>query len=412
MSRIDELLAELAPEGVSLTPLGELGVFVRGNGLQKTDLTNAGFPAIHYGQVHTHYGIWADRTKSFTAPELAVKLRHAHPGDLVIATTSEDDAAVAKATAWLGTGDVAVSGDAYIYRHDLDPRFVSYFFASERFQEQKARFVTGTKVRRISSDDLSRIRIPVPPANIQREIVRILDQFTQLEADLEAELEAELEARRRQYSFYLDDLFDRSASRMGYVSLGETGRFERGSALQKKDLVDRGIPCIHYGQVYTFYGISADTTRSFVSAEFARGKRSLQTGDVFIATTSENEQDLGKAVAWLGDGPAVASNDAYIYRHSMDARYVSYFFASTLFQSQKRRYITGTKVKRLSSEALAKMQIPNVPRGEQEAIADQLDRFDTLVNDLSIGLPAELAARRSQYEYYRDKLLTFEEAAS
>ncbi|MCB8045004.1 restriction endonuclease subunit S [Microbacterium oxydans] len=135
-------------------------------------------------------------------------------------------------------------------------------------------------------------------------------------------------------------------------------------------------------------------------------------GDVFVAATSENEEDLGKAVAWLGDKPAVASNDAYIYRHSMDARYISYFFASKQFHSQKKRYITGTKVKRLSSEALEKMQVPMLTRAEQEVIAEQLDRFDALVNDLSIGLPAELAARRKQYEYYRDTLLVFEEMTS
>jgi type I restriction enzyme S subunit len=163
MSRIQELIAELAPKGAEFRALGDVGSFIRGNGLQKSDLADQGAPAIHYGQIHTHYGVWADTTKSYTDPILAMRLRRAKPGDVIIATTSEDDAAVAKATAWIGTDEVAISGDAYIYRHTLDPRYVSYFFQSEHLQEQKKRYISGTKVRRISGDSLSKIQIPVPP---------------------------------------------------------------------------------------------------------------------------------------------------------------------------------------------------------------------------------------------------------
>lgn len=202
MSRIDELIAEHCPDGVKYSPLGEVGEFIRGNGLSKSDLRESGTPAIHYGQIHTFYGVWADKTKSFAEPALAAKLRRAKPGDLVIATTSEDDGAVAKATAWIGDEEVAVSGDAYIYRHSLDPLYVAYFFQSELFQSQKTRHITGTKVRRLSGDSLSKILIPVPPLQIQVEIAQILDRFTRLAA----ELAAELATRREQYEFYRDSL--------------------------------------------------------------------------------------------------------------------------------------------------------------------------------------------------------------
>lgn len=198
MSRIDELIAELCPEGVGFKTLGEVGEFIRGNGLQKSDLKETGTGAIHYGQIHTYYGIWATETKSFVGEPLASKLRKARPGDLVIATTSEDDKAVAKAVAWIGNDEVAVSGDAYIYRHTLEPKYAAYFFQSEQFQDQKKRHITGAKVRRISGESLAKIRAPVPPLEIQREIVKVLDTFTKLEA--------ELEARRRQYKYYRDAL--------------------------------------------------------------------------------------------------------------------------------------------------------------------------------------------------------------
>jgi type I restriction enzyme, S subunit len=206
MSRIDDLIARHCPNGVPFSALGDLGEFIRGNGMQKSDLTTQGVPAIHYGQIHTYYGTWATETISFVTPAFGRKLRKAAPGDLVIATTSEDDEAVGKAVAWLGDNAATVSGDAYIYRHTLNPKYVAYFFQSLQFQRQKKARITGTKVRRISGESLAKILIPVPPLAVQEEIVRILDLFTKPEAGLAAELEAELEARRRQYEYYRDKL--------------------------------------------------------------------------------------------------------------------------------------------------------------------------------------------------------------
>lgn len=206
MNQISKLINGHCPNGVEHKELGIVGTFIRGNGLQKSDLRESGVSAIHYGQIHTIYGVWTSETKSCVTKEMALKLRKAQPGDLVIATTSEDDAAVAKAVAWIGENEVAVSGDAYIYRHSLDPKYVSYFFQSEDFQSQKKRFITGTKVRRISGDSLAKIRIPTPPLEVQQEIVKVLDAFKKLEAELEVELKAELEARRKQYEHYRNRL--------------------------------------------------------------------------------------------------------------------------------------------------------------------------------------------------------------
>jgi type I restriction enzyme S subunit len=218
MSRIDELIAELCPSGVEYKTLGDVGKFVRGNGLQKKDLADIGVGAIHYGQVYTHYGIWATETKSFISPELAKRLRKAKNGDLVIATTSENDEDVCKAVAWLGKESIAISGDAYMYSHSLEPKYVAYFFQSEQFQSQKIRHITGTKVKRVSGDSMAKLLIPVPPIEVQREIVKVLDTFTKLEA--------ELEARRRQYQYYRDRLlsFNEFPSRGG-VPEGRGGSF-------------------------------------------------------------------------------------------------------------------------------------------------------------------------------------------
>jgi type I restriction enzyme S subunit len=181
---------------------------MRGTGIQKSDFTETGVGCIHYGQIHTHYGTWADETLSFISPAFATRLRKAHTGNLVIATTSEDDEAVAKAVAWLGDEDVAVSTDAYIFRHTLNPKYVSYFFQTEQFQQQKRPYITGTKVRRISGESLAKIRIPVPPQEEQERIVAILDKFDTLTNSISEGLPREIELRRKQYAHYRDQLLN------------------------------------------------------------------------------------------------------------------------------------------------------------------------------------------------------------
>ena len=191
--------------------LGDAGEFIRGGGLQKKDFTETGVGCIHYGQIFTHYGMFAEKTKSYVSQEFFKKARKAEKGDLVIATTSENDEDVCKAVAWLGHEEIAVSSDACIYRHNLNPKYVSYFFRTEEFQKQKRQHITGTKVRRVNADDLAKIQIPIPcPENpkksleIQAEIVRILDAFTAHTAELTAELAAELTDRKKQYNYYRD----------------------------------------------------------------------------------------------------------------------------------------------------------------------------------------------------------------
>lgn len=181
----------------------------------------------------------------------------------------------------------------------------------------------------------------------------------------------------------------------------------RGNGLQKKDFTESGIGCIHYGQIYTYYGLSATKTKSFVSEEFSKRLKKAKKGDLIIATTSENVEDVCKSVVWLGDEEIAISGDAYIYRHTQNPKYIAYYLQTPPFFEHKRKYATGTKVIRVSGEHMAKFRIAIPPLSEQKRIVSILDKFEALVNDISEGLPAELKARRQQYEHYRDKLLNF-----
>ena len=298
----------------------------------------------------------------------------------------------------------------------VTPMFAYYYFFL--ICEWCKRNVYESSFPSVDMKKLRKVRFPIPPVAVQEEVVRVLDKFTALEA----ELEAELDCRKRQYEYYRDALltFDLSPSdglcysplfsapfAVEWLPLGEVGEFTRGSGLQKKDFTTEGVGCIHYGQIYTHYGTFAFETKTFVSEEFAQKARKAQCGDLVIATTSENDEDLCKAVAWLGKEDVVVSSDACFYTHKMAPKYVSYFFQSTHFQKQKRAFITGTKVRRVNAKDLAKIEIPIPPLAVQERIVEILDKFDTLVNSISEGLPREIELRRKQYEYYRDALLSF-----
>lgn len=299
-------------------------------------------------------------------------------------------------------------------------RYLFHYFDQLSFEQDAMSNATGGGQQNMSTTWLGAYRVPIPCPEepekslaIQGEIVRILDTFT----ELTAELTAELAARKKQYNHYRESLFTFTPHEANFLALGDErlGEFIRGGGLQKKDFTSDGVGCIHYGQIYTHYGTYAHSTKSFVSQEFAKKSRKAKKGDLVIATTSENDDDVCKAVAWLGDEDVAVSSDACFYSHKLNPKYVAYFFQTEQFQKQKRAFITGTKVRRVNADSLAKIIIP-VPKheGEQERIAAMLDKFDTLTTSLSEGLPREIALRQQQYEYYRDQLLSFpkpEEAA-
>jgi len=148
MSHLSYMEKQLEGVVVEWKALGEFGEFIRGNGMQKKDFVETGFPAIHYGQLYTKYGLAADKTFTYVSAKLASKLRIADKNDLLIATTSENDEDVVKPLAWLG-GQTAISGDMMLFRHHQNVKYLAYYFQTEAFQAQKKKYISGIKVRRV-----------------------------------------------------------------------------------------------------------------------------------------------------------------------------------------------------------------------------------------------------------------------
>ena len=192
------------------------------------------------------------------------------------------------------------------------------------------------------------------------------------------------------------------------VTLGEIATIKRGGNFQKKDYVPEGKPCIHYGQMYTHFGVHTDRVLTFVSDEvFEESKHAVQN-DIVMAVTSENVEDVCKCTAWLGEEEIAVSGHTAIIHHQQNAKYLSYFFHSSAFYSQKVKLAHGTKVIEVTPDKLAGIVLVLPALDKQKQIVETLDRFDALCNDISEGLPAEIGARNKQYGYYRDRLFQFD----
>ena len=408
MSSIDDLVQKACPHGVPMRQLGEVGTFVRGNGLQKKDFVESGVGCIHYGQIFTHYRTSANVTKSCVSTVLAAKLRKASTGDLVIATTSENAEDVGKAVAWLGPDAVAVSGDSYVFSHNLDPLYAAYFFQSRGFHGQKRRFVSGTKVKRIGGTDIARIVIPVPPLEVQREVASILSK---MEA-LEAELEAELEARRQQYEHYRARLlsFHGDGPSVRYMTLGEVcSRVSTGGTplVSRRDFYDGGtIPWLRTQEV-RFVDILDTSMRITDRAVEETAAKWIAPNCVIVAISGAT---AGRSA--VNKIPLTTNQhccNLEVNAATAHYRYV-YHWASSHCQAIKA---LGRGARSdLTSGLIKGYPIAVPPLEDQVRIATCLDAFDSLCTDLEIGLPAEIAARRKQYEYYRDRLFEFERVAA
>jgi len=414
MSKLKELIQKLCPNGVEYRKLGEVCDFINGFAFKSSLFKDIGEPIIRITNINGN-AVDLSNVKYFNASDYKSDL---HPfaiyyGDILIAmsgaTTGKIGYYCNKSTAYLNQRVGKFVPNKYILKN----RYLFHFLCSKI---NELYIMAGGAQPNLSSTKLMNdIVIPLPPLEVQKEIVRILDKFT----TLEAELEAELTARKKQYEYYRDKLFSfnvlnyeavgNSLNNIIVMPLGEIGELVRGNGLQKKDLINNGVPAIHYGQIYTYYGVYTDKTISFVSSQTAMKLRKVIYGDVIITNTSENIEDVGKAVTYLVKEQGVTGGHATIFKPSEKilGKYLTYYTQTDNFARQKRIYAKGTKVIDLSTSDLAKIKIPVPSIEEQRRIVSILDKFDMLTTSISEGLPKEIELRRKQYEYYRNQLLSF-----
>lgn len=384
MNKIEELIQQLCPDDVEFKKLGDVVKLEKGKQLNKELLSEVGaYPAYNGG---ISYSGFTDNY-NYNENTIIISQGGASAGFINFCSTKF----YANAHCYVILPKMEIIENRYVY-HFLKLN-----------QEKLTKKQHGAGIPALRTSEILDLQIPVPPLLIQQEIVNILDKFT----SLEAELEAELEARKKQYAYYRNELLSFEGEEVEWKTLGEVGEFKRGRRFVKDDIVSEGVPCIHYGEMYTHYHIWADKSKSFLEPALAAKLRVANHGDVVIVAAGETVEDLGKGVAWLGETDVVIHDACFAFKHTLNPKYVSHFLQTEIFRSQIKKHVSSGKISAIHSTGLSKALIPVPSLIEQERIAGILDKFDALVNDLSVGLPAEIDARRKQYEYYRGKLLDF-----
>lgn len=207
MSRLDELIQELCPEGVEYKTLGEIATDIfRGSGITRDQVTEDGIPCVRYGEIYTTYDVWFDACVSHTDESKIANKKYFEHGDILFAITGESVEDIAKSCAYVGHERCLAGGDIVVLKHNQDPKYLGYALSTSNAREQKSKGKVKSKVVHSSVPSIKEIKIPVPPLEVQREIVRILDAYTKLTTDLTAELNSELTARKKQYEYYRDML--------------------------------------------------------------------------------------------------------------------------------------------------------------------------------------------------------------
>ena len=379
MSRLADLIEELCPDGVEYKPLGEVAELKRGQSITKKSITPGDIPVIAGGRKPAYFTSSANRT----GMTIVVAGSGAYAGFV---------------SYWDQPIFVSDAFSVKVNEEILVPRFTYHWVCGK--QKELYSLKSGGGVPHVYPKDVAKFKCPIPPLEVQCEIVRILDQFT----TLEAELEAELEARRAQYEYYRNQLlsYDSLASRgpVKWVKLGDIGTVKMCKRIHKKETADKGdVP---------FYKISSfgGAPTAFISRnQFMEYKSKYpypKVGDLLISASGT----IGRVVRFNGEDAYFQDSNIVWLDHDesiVSNRFLFYLYKVINWETE------GGTIKRLYNARILKQEIPVPSFCEQQRVADILDRFDALVNDISSGLPAEIAARRAQYEYYRDRLLSFPE---
>ncbi|WP_455118464.1 restriction endonuclease subunit S [Rothia mucilaginosa] len=386
---IDRLVAELCPDGVEYRPLESLGKRNKGTAITASKMRSLE-PGKKDLRIFAAGSTFVDTDSSnipakdiLHGPAIIVKSRG------YIGFEYYEKSFTHKNEMWSYTLDSNIVNQKFIY----------YYLLTQAYYLQELARSKSVKLPQLAVKDTDSLEVPVPPLEIQEAIVEILDKFTNLEA------------RTLQYEYYRDSLFE--ALDCPRATLGELGKFYGGlKGKTKNDFGSSGARYISYKNVYE--NISTDFTwPDFVQVKEGENQLSLMKGDILLTGSSENmeESGLSSVVTKEPGEKAYLNSFSICYRLNdpsiLNPEFSKYLFRSRLARKQIIRTAQGVTRFNVSKKKLANVTIPIPSLEEQQRIVDILDRFDALTTSLSEGLPAELAARRSQYEYYRDQLLTF-----
>ena len=402
MSKLQELINTLCPDGVEYKTIKEIATDIyRGAGIKRDEVTEDGIPCVRYGEIYTTYGIWFDECVSHTHLENVKSPKYFEHGDILFAITGESVEEIAKSTAYIGNNKCLAGGDIVVLKHNQNPKYLSYALSTTEAQQQKSKGKVKSKVVHSSVPAIEEISIPVPPIEVQSEIVRILDNFT----ELTAELTAELTVRKQQYEYYRKKLlsFDETIS---IVSINDVCKkvSSGGTPLtSRSEYYNGSIPWLRTQEVdwIDIYDTGVKITEEGVANSSAKW---IPENCVIVAMYGATAAKVAINKIPLTTNQACCNLE--IDETKANYRYVFHWLCN---EYENLKALGQGSQSNINAGIVKTYPIALPSIEEQNKIVGILDKFDTLCADISEGLPAEIEARQKQYAYYRDKLLSFKE---
>lgn len=389
MSKLNDLINKLCPDGVEFVKLGETCEVLRGKRLTKKQLSETEKYPVFHGGIQP-IGFYSKKN------------RNANTVMIINVGASAGTIGYSEKDFWSSDGCYCLS-----HTESVLPRYIYYVLSKDQHYFQSK--VRHGGIPTLDALVVRNYRIPLPPLPIQAEIVRILDCFTQLEA----ELEAELDCRKRQYEFYRDQLlsFDKLTppERNNVVWMPITEVFEMRNGYtpskNKPEYWEGGkIPWFRMEDIRQNGRILSDSIQHITMDGVKKGNL-FKANSFILATTAT----IGEHALVIADSLANQRFTNLSVRKSLKDRIIIKFLFHYMFiiDDWCKNNVNISGFASVDMNKFKKLEIPIPPIEEQSRIVAILDRFESLTTSLQHGLPAEIAARRQQYEYYRDKLLDF-----
>lgn len=253
--------------------------------------------------------------------------------------------------------------------------FLYHLLNSDRFEKDCVFNATGMAQKNMSTEWLKKYSIPIPPLSEQEYIVNELDLLSSIIEKKKAQLK---EYDQLAQSIFYDMFGDPVENEKGWEvkKMGEIGTFQRGGALQRKDFVENGFPCIHYGQLHTSFGAFTKRHITCISEDLYLHSRIAHKNDLILALTSEDVEGSCKSTAWLGDYDIAIGSDAAIFSHNQNAVYLSFYTRTKAFYHEKEKYAHGFKVTHIKTSEIAIIPVPLPPLSLQQSFASKIEAIE------------------------------------
>ena len=414
MSKLEELLKKHCPNGAEYKALSDLGSFYAGlNGKNKDDFKDGNAKYITYMNVFSNLSVNININDTVQIGEKE-KQNIVKYGDVIFTGSSEtiEECGMSSVVTNELNEKLYLNSFCFGFRFNepeiMLPDFSKYLFRSTELRKKIIKTANGVTRFNVSKKKMEKILIPLPPIEVQKEIVRILDTFTKYQ-DL---LNRELELRKKQYEYYRDKLLT-FGDEVEYRTVGDVGLVTKLAGFE----FTKYVTYSNKGKIIALRGLNVKNGRLNLDEV-----KYIDESDLTKLTRSKLYIDdmLFTYVGTIGEVALIDENDKYYLAPNVALirfdkkiilpKFMRYYFQSNIFfNTQINKLLQSSSMKNIPMEKIRKFLVPVPPLEEQERIVNILDKFDALCNDITRGLPAEIELRKKQYEYYRDKLLTFKE---